>query len=209
MSDPANRLERPAVLIGGGGHARVVAAAAQAAGWSLAGAVDPAVAVGQAVAPGVVCLGCDTDLDNERYPVLLMGLGQLPKREHRRKTLFEALRDKGHVFPALVHPRAFIAAEVWLEEGVQLMAGAIIQPGSSIGPNCLINTGACVDHDCKIEGHVHVAPGAVLCGSVLVGAGAFIGAGAVVLPGVRIGAGTVVPAGAVVRADVSEQLRRG
>ena len=80
---------------------------------------------------------------------------------------------------------------------LQIMAGAIIQPGCTIGNNVLINTRVSVDHDCIIGDHVHIAPGAILCGGVTVGEGAFIGAGAIIPEGRNVPAGAFVKAGSV------------
>jgi UDP-perosamine 4-acetyltransferase len=90
------------------------------------------------------------------------------------------------------------------DEGVQVMAGAIVQPGVRVGANSVLNSRSSVDHDCVIGSHVHVAPGAVLCGSVVVGDHAFVGAGATVIQGVHIGAGAVIGAGVVVIRNVAK-----
>jgi acyl-[acyl carrier protein]--UDP-N-acetylglucosamine O-acyltransferase len=66
----------------------------------------------------------------------------------------------------------------------------------------IVNTGATVDHDCRLGDFVHVAPGAHLCGGVTVDEGALLGVGCAVAPGVRIGAWATVGAAAAVVADV-------
>jgi len=60
-----------------------------------------------------------------------------------------------------------------------------------------------VDHDCQIGDHVHIAPGAALSGSVMMGEGCHVGVGATVMQGKTIGQGAVVGAGAVVVDDVA------
>ncbi len=97
-------------------------------------------------------------------------------------------------FETVIHPSAVIAPEVHIDDGVQVMAGAIVQPGSWLGENVIINTGARVDHDCTIDAHAHVAPGVTLSGNVHVGNGAHIGAGATVIQGIKVG--TPVPSSA-------------
>jgi len=49
----------------------------------------------------------------------------------------------------VIHPRAVISPAP-PAEGAQVLAGAVINPGVTIGENCLINTGAVIDHDCAI-----------------------------------------------------------
>ena len=192
-----NTSARPLVLIGAGGHARVLVALAHAAGHYMVGVCDPTLA-----ANGITCwenldvLGDDSALD--RMPpdsvALVLGIGQ-QATGNLREQYYAAWRDRGYEFPALVHPSAWIAPGVELGDGVQVMAGVVSQPGCAIGENSIVNTRACVDHDCSIGRGVHVAPGATLCGTVTVEDGAFIGAGATVIQGLRIGARAVVGAG--------------
>lgn len=133
---------------------------------------------------------------------VMIGVGDLA----RRRALFE--KFAGRVI-GYQHNSAAIAPDVEWGEGVQIMAGAIIQPGCVIGDNVLINTRASVDHDCRIGSHSHIAPGAVLCGNVTLGEGCFIGAGAVIVQGVTLEAGTFVPAGTlVVRHDDMRPAQR-
>lgn len=195
---------RPLILLGAGGHARVVTALLRAADYPLIGVCDPAlVSSGVSHWEGLDVLGSDEAL--ERFApdrvALVMGLGQLAVGI-LRKQLYVLWRKRGYQFPALVHPTAWVAPGVELGEGVQVMAGAIIQPGCVIGENSIINTQACVDHDCRIGSHVHVAPGSTLCGAVTVHADVFIGAGATVIQGVHIGEGAVVGAGVTLVRDL-------
>lgn len=188
---------RPLVLLGAGGHARVLAALASVAGYPVLGVCDPALAAAAVSRwEGLDVLGDDSALD--RLPpgrvTLMLGVGQLAAST-LRELLFASWRARGYDFPTLVHPAAWVAPGVMLGDGVQVMAGAVIQPGCTIDENSIVNTRACIDHDCRIGRDVHVAPGATLCGSVTVDAGAFIGAGATVIQGVYIGRRAVVGAG--------------
>ncbi|GAB3414969.1 acetyltransferase [Massilia agilis] len=197
---------RPLVLLGGGGHGKVLLALAQAAALPVAGVCDPALAAGGIREWfGVPVLGADDALDrlDPGAVSLVNGVGQLP-RSSLREQVFAAARAKGFGFPPLVHPMAWVAPGVVLEEGAQVMAGAIVQPGARLGANTVVNTRASVDHDCAVGAHVHIAPGAVLCGGVHVGDHAFVGAGATLIQGVRIGVRAVIGAGALVVSDVDE-----
>lgn len=194
----------PLVLLGAGGHARVLAALARAAGHTLLGVCDPKLAAeGISRWADLDVLGDDSVLDwlpPDRV-ALVLGIGQLAK-DNLRQRLYASWRARGYDFPALVHPSAWIAPGVVLDDGVQVMAGVVIQPGCAIGENSIVNTRAGVDHDCRIGRDVHVAPGATLCGTVTVEDGAFIGAGATVIQGLRIGARAVVGAGVTLVRDL-------
>lgn len=196
---------RPVVLLGAGGHARVLLALMRAAGYTVLGVCDPGLAAdGTSSWEGLDVLGDDARLAAHFGPeeiVLALGVGQL-SASMLRERLYTHWRARGFNFPTLVHPTAWIAADAALADGAQIMAGAIIQPGCIIGENSIINTHASVDHDCHIAPNVHVAPGATLCGSVHVAAGAFIGAGAVIIQGLHIGERAVVGAGATLVRDL-------
>ena len=90
-------------------------------------------------------------------------------------------------------------------EGVQLMAGAVIQPNVSIGENTLINTSASIDHDCQIGAHVHIAPGTVLSGNVCVQDETHIGTSATVIQNIKIGTKCTIGAGSVVVKNISDR----
>lgn len=194
----------PLVLLAAGGHALVLKALAEAAGHTLLGVVDPVLArEGAREWRGLQVLGDDAAL-LARDPAsvgLINGVGQLP-RSRARQAVYERFAAAGFRFPVLTHPRAWAAPDAVLAQGVQLMAAAVLQPGCRIGANSTVNTAASVDHECDIGQHVHIAPGAVLCGQVRVHDGAFVGAGAVLLPGVTVGAGATVAAGSTLSRDL-------
>lgn len=101
------------------------------------------------------------------------------------------------------HRSAFVADDAKIGGGSQVLAHSAVCVETVLGRGCIINTGATVDHECRLDDGVHVAPGAHLAGCVEVGAYAMIGAGAVVSPRVKIGKNALVGAGAVVVEDVA------
>lgn len=190
----------PVVVIGAGGHARVVISTLRTMQRSVLGCTGLAA---PEIDPGVPFLGSDESLASEGPDRIQLanGLGSVRHVSHRR-TVFEELRLSGFSFVNVIHGAAIVAEGVVIGEGVQVMVGAIIQPGCRISDNVLINTGAIVDHDCRIGAHSHVATGARLAGGVNVEQNVHIGAGAIVIQGCKIGHGAIVGAGAVVIRDV-------
>jgi sugar O-acyltransferase (sialic acid O-acetyltransferase NeuD family) len=93
----------------------------------------------------------------------------------------------------LIDPLACVCDEVHIGPGSQLLARSVLQANASIGGQCIVNTGAIVEHECHIGNGVHIGPGATLAGLVqvsdfaFIGAGAIVGAGAVVTRDVRPG----------------------
>lgn len=197
----------PVILIGAGGHARVLIDTLRRTNREILFATDsdPAV-VGRNVL-GVQVEGPDECvLDRQPQTVELVNAVGSVASLTRRQRVFERFTGRGYGFARVVHPSAVLSDSAELAEGVQVMAGAVIQPGARIGPNSLVNTGASVDHDVVIAAHVHVASGATLSGGVTVGQATHIGAGAVVIQQVTIGQSTVVGAGAVVIHDVADGM---
>ena len=182
------------ILLGAGGHAKVLLSLIKAAGYDVLGVCAPELREeGVDTWRGIPVLDTDDNLtafDPERVAVV-NGVGD----QRVRQKLYEQLKVLGYYFPPLIHPRAYVDPTVKLDEGVQVMAGAVIQSDTHVGQNVIINTQASVDHDCIIEDHVHLGPGAVLCGHVLVKKGAFIGSGASVVIGIQIGEYAIMGAG--------------
>lgn len=120
----------------------------------------------------------------------------------RRRVLFAKMLDEGFVFANAISPDAFIDRSASLGVGNVMTAGCKILPNASIANNCFFCVTSSVDHDCEVRDGVYLAPGATLCGGVIIEEGAFIGANATILPEVRVGTNAVVGAGAVVVSDV-------
>ena len=138
---------------------------------------------------------------NAAEVALVNGIGSLPQQTFRRD-VFEHFTEKGFDFPAVVHPSAIVAQSVKLQAGVQVMAGAVINPESHIAQNTIVNTRCTVDHDCNIGQHNHLAPGATLSGGVTTGQNVHIGTGASVIQSITVHDNSIVGAGATVTQDV-------
>lgn len=206
LNDPVAKhsVAPPIVIIGAGGHAKVLLSLLLALKMPVKGVCDPALrAMKGEMWREVPILGGDEVLQkiSPADVLLVNGVGQLTGSTRRRE-LYEGLVAQGFTFPSLIHPTAWVDESVCLEDGVQVMAGAIIQADVRVGSNSIINTGAVVDHDCIIGRHTHVAPSAVLCGSVVAGDASFIAAGATVIQGIMIGESAIVGAGVTVVKDV-------
>ena len=119
-----------------------------------------------------------------------------------RRSIVERLGDRD--FLTLVHPRSTLASTIQLGQGTVVMAGAILNPSSSVGNHCIINTGASIDHDCKIHDFVHIAPHCTLCGQVIVGEGTWVGANTTIIQGIHIGKDCYIGAGSVVVKDIPD-----
>jgi sugar O-acyltransferase (sialic acid O-acetyltransferase NeuD family) len=184
------------LLFGAGGHALVVADAAQRGGkWQRLAACDsdPARCQGELL-PGVPLLPPQSAAAWDGLVHVSIGDNQAREREAQALGL-ERLAS-------VLHPAATRAATVSVEAGCFVAAGAVLGPLSRLGAGVIVNHGAVVDHDCTVGDFTHVAPRAVLGGGVQLGRRVMLGAGAVVLPGVRVVDDAVIGAGAVVHRDL-------
>jgi sugar O-acyltransferase (sialic acid O-acetyltransferase NeuD family) len=188
------------ILLGAGGHAKVVLEMLQLMQTKVLGVSCPLLYAQQVQQwRGLAVLG-DDDVLNKFNPAqvkLVNGVGMMPHSQ-ARYVLFNKARQAEFEFINLVHPSAVVSPSVQLGQGVQIMAGAVIQADSKIADNVIINSRALIEHDCDIASHSHIAPGAVLCGQVTVAEQVFVGAGATVIQGIELAAGAVVGAGTVV-----------
>lgn len=189
------------IVLGAGGHARVLLDLCTAAGRQVHGLIDKDLDAGSSVA-GVPVLGGDELLTDRSWAGFEFVVGVGRPDVHRR--LAKQLTRLGLGAATLVHPSAVVSPRASLAPGVVVMAGAIVQPDVTVGLHAVVNTRSSIDHDCVLADWVEVGPGAVLAGGVRVEEGAIVGAGAVVLPGRCIGAGAIVGAGATVVHDVAD-----
>lgn len=193
------------VILGGGGHARVIIDVLNCGGERCECVIldaDPAKCGGHLY--GVPIVGDDSSLSELfakgfcRFVVAMGGIGQFGLR----RKLFENAIGIGLQPKIIRHPTAICSASAVLGGGVQVFAGAIINPSAVIRENAIINTAAVVEHDSIVGRYAHIAPRACLLGGVLIEDEVHIGAGAVIRENVRVGLRAVVGAGAVVVRDV-------
>lgn len=191
---------RRLLVLGAGGHARVIVDIVRASGT-----FDDMVLVapdGPDVLDGVPRVGGDEVIDELhadgiRWAFVALGANGL------RQRLAGDLLARGFALANAVHPSAYVAPSATLGHGVAIMAGAVVHPGSTIGDLTIVNTRASVDHDCTVGVACHIAPGATVCGTVRIGDRSWIGAGATVIEGRCVDSDVLVGAGATVVTDLS------
>ena len=145
----------------------------------------------------------DSDLEDFNYEnhVLVNGIGMLPFSKIR-ENLINSDFTKNFYFEEVISNNSYISPFAQIGEGVQIMPGAIIHPGATIGDHSIINTNAVIEHDCVIGKLNHIAPGAILCGQVKTSSNVFIGAGATLRHDINIGENSVIGAGSVILKNV-------
>jgi UDP-perosamine 4-acetyltransferase len=142
-------------------------------------------------------------LHDEGVLYALMGVGS-SKSCVARARAWDAAQAAGLRSLDVIHSRAWLAPSAVYGEGLVALVNSVIHTRARLGINVLVNTAACIEHDCEIGDHCHVATGAIVAGGVKIGARSHIGAGCVIRQGTRVGVGAVIGAGAVVVKDVGD-----
>lgn len=187
------------LILGAGGHSRVVADAVLAA-WpeaTIAGHLDDDPAVIGKTILGRRVLGPISSIDRWEHDAIALGIGD----NRVRASLYDRLAAD-HRMPQVVHPRATVSPSVTIGDACVVFAGSVVNAGAVLRENVIVNTGATVDHDAVLEAHAHAGPGSHVNGGCLLGRGSLLTTGVIVGHYVKIGEWTVVGAGSVVLSDL-------
>lgn len=191
------------LILGAGGHAKVVADILQSQEISVLGFLDDNPNQTGKTLLGLPVLGPIEEYRLFNSSGLVIGIGL----NTTRRAIVERLGQAAdNLWVNAIHPSAIIARSARIGRGVVVAAQTVINPDTVIGDHVIINTSASVDHDCVIGDYAHIAPGAHLAGSVQVGTGALIGIGAQVIPNRTIGGWSTIGAGATVIHNIPENI---
>ena len=169
---------------------RMIAETATLDGWTVAGFVDPDPPNGT------------TTLT--RFPkkdakaIVAVGNNQTRAFVHQK------LLDNGRRLTSVLHPSAIVSPSAIVAEGCYLAEYSVVRTNSHVGAGCVLNSGAVVSHDCRLEQFVTFGPNAASASQVYIGERTLVGVGASIRPSCTIGAGCVIAAGAAVAGDVTE-----
>lgn len=199
---------KPVILLGAGGHAKVLLDILMEQETEIVGVIDKEVPERSADLYGIPVIGGDSDVQSYSPDEieLVNGIGSIGDTALRQK-LYEKFKHQGYRFRQVIHPSAVVSPRATLEDGVQVMAGAVVNIGTRVKENSIINTNASIDHDCIIGAHVHIAPGVTISGGVTVGDGSHIGTGATVVQGIEIGKHAFIEAGGIAVKPIASKER--
>lgn len=186
------------VILGAGGHAKVIADIIVKSGDKVVGFLDDKLEKGTYVL-GFPVLGRLTDLERYCEYFIIIAIGN----NYIRKKIVEEYPDLNYY--TAIHPSAIIGIDVNIGKGTAIMANAVINSSSNIEQHCIINTGSIVEHDNIIKDYVHISPNAALGGTVFVGALTHIGLGTSIKNNIVIANECIIGAGSVVVNSVKEK----
>lgn len=197
---------KPLVLIGGGGHASVLADILLGQGRKILAVVCPDDITSRSVFAGIVHLTQDDDI--ERFStdsvLLVNGIGMMPRSTFRQR-ISQKFLGQGYIFETVIASDASVSFFAEVKSGAQILSGARVQTGAIIGEHTIVNSGALIEHDCYLGAYNHIAPNATLCGEVRTSEYVYIGANATLIQGLVLEANSIVGAGAI----LTRSLKKG
>lgn len=149
---------------------------------------------------GIPVLGTLEQRQEFNYDGIIVAIGQ----NSIRARIFDQIKQEGERVVNVIHPAARIAFDVKLGNGITILAGAIVNTGTVVEDNVILNTACSVDHHGFIGKHAHLAPGVHLGGRVTIGEGTLVGVGAAVIPGQQIGKWSVIGSGSCVISKIPD-----
>ena len=143
-------MSKSLLIIGAGGHGRVVKEVAEALGYDKIAFLDD---------NSVEAIGKIADSKSfvQEYQAAFVGIGN----NKFRNELLQRLEQEGFKIPVLLHPTAYISKTAVIGKGTVLEPKAIVNANSRVGVGCIISVGAIVDHDVVLKACVHVNAGAI------------------------------------------------
>lgn len=191
---------RRILLIGASGHGKVCADIARLNGYTDIVFLDDDESLTGTKVGKYKVLGTTSDVEKYSTSDFFVSIGNSRFRQKK----IEMLMERKLSLVTLIHPSSVIAEDVNIGPGTAVMAGTVVNFGSTVGRGVIINTGATVDHDNVIGQYSHISVGVHLAGTVEVGEHCWIGIGSVVSNNIRICENCEIGAGAVVVKDINE-----
>lgn len=190
------------ILIGAGGHSKVVVDILKSQGKQILGLLDDNTVQGQVL--DLPVLGTTKMIPDllKIYSdaAFIVCIGD----NLTRRRIVEQLKPYNLNYGQAIHPSAVLGSKVIVKDGSVIMPNVVINADTIIGEHSIMNTACSIDHDCKIGDYVHISPGANLAGNVCVGSYSQVGIGSCVIQGIRIGTNSIIGAGACVVRDVED-----
>lgn len=176
------------LIIGAGGHGKVVAEIAADVGYEEVAFLDDN-------SPEAVGKISEAERFREEYQEAFVGIGN----NRVRGELIGKLEACGYEVPILVHPTAYVSRSAVIGKGTVVEPKAVVNANTRVGVGCIISVGAIIDHDVVLGGCVHA------------NAGSIVEAGAAVEGGRKLESGEVVrryKKAAVRRADSNSDFAK-
>jgi len=139
------------LVLGAGGHGKVVAEVAADCGYQHINFLDDN-------SPEVLGKISDLEKFKDEYSECFVGIGN----NAMRFALIEKAEAAGYTLPVLIHPTAYVSKTAVIETGTIVEPNAIVNTNAVVKTGAIISVGAIVDHDTLLEPAVHINAGAIV-----------------------------------------------
>lgn len=194
------------VVIGGGGHAKVIINTLKKLGnFEILGYTD---LIDNGLILGIRYLGTDNVLSKiiEDFPncKAVIGISGVTISDKRR-VIYSMLKELGFDLPIIISPTALVNEDTSIGEGTVILSGAYVKVDAVLGKCVIVNTGSIIEHDCKLGDFVNVTAGAIVGGGVEIGDNSMVGVGAKIIQYKKITKNCLIGAGTVVIRNINEE----
>lgn len=166
------------IIIGGGGHGRVVIDAAlynpnlEIIGFLDDGNVEDIL--------GISKLGKISDIEKFKEFKFHIAIGN----NSLRKELTEKIKAENLI--TIIHPTTYICRDAEVKKGCFIGANTTINSKSKLENSVIVNTGSIVEHDCILENYSHLSYGVLLGSGVTVKEEVYVEMGEVIKRGITV-----------------------
>lgn len=196
-------MKKKLFIYGAGGHGKVIADILREAGYSIAGFLDDNKNKKGIRILNYEVLGDWSYISDPHICSIVPAVGD----NRKRKRLYLKAQVLGIDVINAIHPRACLAKNVKIGNGIVIMANAVINTDTIIDNGSIVNTSSSIDHDCHIGEFVHICPGVHIAGSVKINSFSFIGIGSSIIQNIRIGKNVIIGAGSVVISNIPNDVK--
>jgi sugar O-acyltransferase (sialic acid O-acetyltransferase NeuD family) len=203
---------QPVLIYGGGALGRQVYRnlADWAPGLEVLGFIDDVKPAGTVIVDGLSTVGSLNSLGQQASlaPMRVrlipaIGYGNLPAR----RAAYENAQSAGYGFQGFQHPKSLIEPSAKVDPTAIVLAGAVIDIETHIGPFCYLDAAARVGEWSRLAANCHLSAGAAVGGSVKIGADTFLGMDATIVNDITIGSHVFINASALVHQDIPDGSR--
>ena len=158
------------LIIGAGGHGKVVAETAVACGYEISFLDDK-------LGEGVVGEVSDLERFVDQYDEFFVGIGD----KKTRRDISGRFLKIGAEIAILVHPTAYVSLTAKLSKGAIVEPMALVNTNSVIGAGVIVSVGSVIDHDVVVGDYAHINAGSICKGGAIIASERKLEAGEMVM----------------------------
>lgn len=183
------------LIIGAGGHGKVVAEAAELENkYEKISFLDDNDEMDRIYDFKVVGKINEYKKFKDKYKYIFVAIGN---NEVRLRLIYNLLKE-GFIVPKIIHPRATVSKYSKVDAGTVILSGSIVNVNCLIGKGCILNINSTLDHDSIISDGAHISSGSIIRSMVSVGELSTIREGACITQGKIIEKNSIINAGIVI-----------